>query len=172
MAARKKKSKAKKTKAKKRTTTKRKTAKKVKRKTAKTKAKKRTTKRAKAKTKAKRTTTTTAKAIKTGPIGKVSKMYTKSTLLTTLSERTGLSRKEVGTVIEELVNVVEAHVKRGGPGKFTLPGVLKMTVKNVPARKARKGINPFTGEPTIFKAKPASRKVKVTPLKALKEMAS
>lgn len=171
MAARKKKSKAKKTKAKKRTTTKRKTAKKVKRKTAKTKAKKRTTKSTKAKTKAKRTTTT-MKAIKTGPIGRVSKMYTKSTLLTTLSERTGLSRKEVGTVIEELVNVVEAHVKPGGPGKFTLPGVLKMTVKNVPARKARKGINPFTGEPTIFKAKPASRKVKVTPLKALKEMAS
>ena len=168
MAARKK-SRAKK--AKKRTTTKRKTTTKARRTPAKRKTKsKRTTKRAK-----KRTTkvkSTKSMVVKSGPMGRVSKMYTKSTLLSTLSDRTGLSRKEVSAVIEELTNVVEAHVKRGGPGKFTLPGVLKMTVKNVPARKARKGINPFTGEPTTFKAKPASRKVKVTALKALKEMAS
>lgn len=110
--------------------------------------------------------------VKAGPMGKVSKTFTKGALLSSLSDRTGLSRKEINAVLAELVVVVEAHIKRGGPGKFTLPGVLKMTVKNVPARKARKGINPFTGEPTIFKAKPASRKVKVTALKALKEMAS
>lgn len=106
-----------------------------------------------------------------GPLSRVSRVYTKSTLLNTLSERTGLARKDVNAVLTELTVVVEGHIKRGGPGKFTLPGMLKMTVKNVPAKKARKGINPFTGEPTTFKAKPASRKVRVIALKALKEMA-
>lgn len=111
-----------------------------------------------------------ATKMEAGPLGRVSKVYTKGTLLNTLSERTGLARKDVNLVLAELLVVVEGHLKRGGPGKFTLPGMLKMTVKNVPAKKARKGINPFTGEPTIFKAKPASRKVRVTPLKALKEL--
>jgi nucleoid DNA-binding protein len=116
----------------------------------------------------------TAKALKvvSGPLSKVSKVFTKSTLLSTLSERTGVAKKDVTAVLNELTTVVEGHLKKGGPGKFTLPGMLKMTVKNAPARKARKGINPFTGEPTTFKAKPASRKVKVTALKALKEMVS
>ncbi|HSX19974.1 MAG TPA: HU family DNA-binding protein [Gammaproteobacteria bacterium] len=112
-----------------------------------------------------------ASASMSGPLSRVSKVYTKGTLLTTISERTGLPRKDVGAVLTELTVVVEGHLKRGGPGQFTLPGMLKMKVKNVPAKKARKGINPFTGEPTTFKAKPASRKVRVTPLKALKEMA-
>lgn len=110
-------------------------------------------------------------AVSAGPLSRVSKVYTKGTLLSTLSERTGVARKDVGAILTELTVIVEGHLKRGGPGKFTLPGMLKMTVKNVPARKARKGINPFTGEPTTFKAKPASRKVRVTALKALKEMA-
>lgn len=149
-------------------------AKKSKRTTRKTTGKvKRKTTRGKSKAKSSRTAKSATKAVaNTGPLSKVSKMYTKSALLSTLSERTGLSRKEVGAVLTELGVVIEGHVKRGGPGKFAIPGVLKMTVKNVPARKARKGINPFTGEPTIFKAKPASRKVKITALKALKEMAS
>jgi nucleoid DNA-binding protein len=140
----------------------------AKRKTVKRKAvaKKTTAKKAKKVKKA-----SAVKAVVTGPLGKVSKVYTKGTLLTTLSERTGLARKDVGAVFAELTTIVEGHLKRTGPGKFTLPGMLKMTVKNVPAKKARKGVNPFTGEPTTFKAKPASRKVRVTALKALKEMA-
>ncbi len=137
----------------------------VKRKTA---AKKSTAKKTK---KTKKASKTATKAVVAGPLSKVSKVYTKGTLLTTLAERTGLARKDVGTVFTELTAIVEGHLKRTGPGKFTLPGMLKMTVKNVPAKKARKGINPFTGEPTTFKAKPASRKVRVTALKALKEMA-
>ncbi len=112
-----------------------------------------------------------AASVASGPLPRVSSVYTKSTLLTTLAERTGMARKDVSNLMNELVVVIEGHVKRGGPGKFTLPGLCKMTVKNVPAKKARKGINPFTGEPTTFKAKPASRKVRVTALKALKEMA-
>jgi len=170
MAARKKSAKKTKAKKAKRTTTKRKATSKRK-----TTAKKKTTKRkSKAKTKTKRTTRAKTKKTTTTskPLGRVSTMYTKSKLVTALSDRTGLSKKEIQGVLEELGMIIEGHVKRGSIGKFTLPGVLKMTVKNVPARKARKGINPFTGEPTIFKAKPASRKVKVTALKALKEMAS
>lgn len=136
----------------------------VKKSTAKKSTAKRTTKKAKP-------AKSTKQAVNTGPIGKISSVYTKSALLSTLAERTGLGKKDVSNVLEQLTTVVEAHIKRGGPGKFTLPGMLKMTVKAVPAKKARKGINPFTGEPTTFKAKPASRKIKVTALKALKDMA-
>jgi nucleoid DNA-binding protein len=57
-------------------------------------------------------------------------------------------------------------------GEFTIPGVMKITTVKKPARKARKGINPFTGEETVFKAKPASTAVKVRPLKKLKEFAA
>lgn len=156
MAARKKRAKTTKAKVK---TTKRSTAKK-------------TTAKAKKSTKTKTAKAKPAKPVVAGPLGKVSNVFTKSTLLATLSDRTGLPKKDVGAVLTELTVVVEGHLKKGGPGKFTLPGMLKMTVKNAPAKKARKGINPFTGEPTIFKAKPASRKVKVTALKALKEMVS
>lgn len=156
MAARKKSAKKTKSTAKKSSTTKRKS-------TVKKAAAKRTTRKASK-------PSATAKVV-SGPLGKVARVYTKGTLLTTISERTGLGRKEVGLVLSELTTIVEGHIKRGGPGKFTLPGVLKMSVKNVPARKARKGVNPFTGEPTIFKAKPASRKVRIIALKALKEMA-
>jgi nucleoid DNA-binding protein len=138
---------------------------KTKAKTTKRKGVKRTAKKTSAKKKAPK-----AKAVSAGPLGRVSKIYTKSTLLSTLSDRTGVPKREVGLVLSELTTVVEGHLKKGGPGKFTLPGMLKMVVKNSPARKARKGINPFTGEPTTFKAKPASKKVKVTALKALKEM--
>lgn len=97
--------------------------------------------------------------------------YTKSTLYSELSERTGLTRKEVASVFDNLGDIVEGHVKRNGAGTFTMPGMLKVKVVKKPATKARKGINPFTGEPTVFKAKPARNVVKVLPLKALKEMA-
>ena len=60
-------------------------------------------------------------------------------------------------------------MQKGAVEKFVLPGLLKMTVKKVAAKKARKGISPFTGEEIMFKAKPASRKVKILPLKNLKE---
>jgi nucleoid DNA-binding protein len=69
-----------------------------------------------------------------------------------------------------LAIIIERHIKTRAPGKFILPGLIKVQVKRKPATKARKGINPFTGEMTTFKAKPARRVVKVTPLKKLKEM--
>jgi len=107
----------------------------------------------------------------TKALPKASNPYTKTELFTVLAERTDLTKKDVAAVFSELTNVIEAHMKKGAVGKFTMPGLVKLTVKKVAAKKARKGANPFTGEPTIFKAKPASRKVKATPLKALKDLA-
>jgi len=116
----------------------------------------------------------TIKAIKAttakSPFSKISKAYTKSVLLSTLAARTCLARKEVNNVLSQLSAIIAAHLKKGGPDKFMLPGLLKLVVKQVPAKKARAGINPFTGEKTTFKAKPASRKIKITALKPLKEM--
>jgi len=93
---------------------------------------------------------------------------TKSEVLMQISKDTGLSRKQVSAVFESLSGVVKKSLK--GPGLFTLPGLLKMKVVKKPATKAREGINPFTGEKMMFKAKPASKKVKVLPLKSLKAM--
>jgi nucleoid DNA-binding protein len=100
----------------------------------------------------------------------VSKPYSKSQLIACITEKTGLQRKQVLSVFESLEDVITAHVASRGPGSFTLPGLLKMVIQQKPATKARKGINPFTGEPTIFKAKPARRAIKIRALKKLKEM--
>lgn len=96
--------------------------------------------------------------------------YNKTQIVTDISESTSLSKKEVGAVIDELGNLIERHVKKNACGEFVLPGLLKINTVKKPAKKARKGINPFTGEETMFKAKPASTVVKVRPLKKLKEM--
>ena len=69
-------------------------------------------------------------------------------------------------------NLIERSIKKRSVGEFTIPGVMKITTVKKPARKARKGINPFTGEETVFKAKPASIAVKIRPLKKLKEYAA
>ena len=66
---------------------------------------------------------------------------------------------------------MQRHLRKGAAGEFTIPGLMKCVVKRKPATKARKGINPFTGEEIMFKAKPARNVVKVRPLKKLKEMA-
>ncbi|MBA3581230.1 MAG: HU family DNA-binding protein [Gammaproteobacteria bacterium] len=95
---------------------------------------------------------------------------TKSEIYTTISEQTELSRKQVASVFDALSGLIEKNLKSRGPGFFTLPGLLKIKVIKKPATKARKGINPFTGEEMVFKAKPARKAVKVLPLKALKEM--
>ncbi|MBB3168871.1 HU family DNA-binding protein [Simiduia aestuariiviva] len=101
----------------------------------------------------------------------VSERFTKTQIVTHIAETTELSKKEVSAVLEELGNVIEAHIKKRACGEFVLPGMLKINTVKKPAKKARKGINPFTGEETMFKAKPASTSVKIRPLKKLKEMA-
>ncbi|KPJ90933.1 MAG: hypothetical protein AMJ53_12630 [Gammaproteobacteria bacterium SG8_11] len=97
--------------------------------------------------------------------------YTKSQLIASIAEETELTKKQVTAVFDSLTGIIEGHIKRNAAGQFTLPGLLKMKVVRKPATKARKGINPFTGEETVFKAKPARNVVKILPLKAAKEMA-
>jgi DNA-binding protein HU-beta len=93
---------------------------------------------------------------------------TKSEVLITISKDTGLSRKQVNQVFDSLSGVIKKSLR--GNGLFTLPGLMKMKVVKKPATKAREGVNPFTGEKMMFKAKPASKKVRVMPLKSLKAM--
>ncbi|MAO61237.1 HU family DNA-binding protein [Alloalcanivorax profundimaris] len=97
---------------------------------------------------------------------------TKSQMITQISDKTGLTKKDVNGVFDELTEIMEGHLKkRGGAGQFTMPGLFKAVTQKKPATKARKGINPFTGEETTFAAKPARTVVKVRPLKKLKDMA-
>ncbi|WP_420907162.1 HU family DNA-binding protein [Venatoribacter cucullus] len=90
-----------------------------------------------------------------------------------IAEVTGLTRKDVNAVMDELSSIIERHIKKRGVGEFTLPGLLKIKTVKKPAQKARKGVpNPFRpGETMDVAAKPASTKVKVLPLKKLKDMA-
>lgn len=98
------------------------------------------------------------------------KPLTKSEVLNSLSESSGLSKKEVAGVLEDLGELIAKNLNRRGPGVFNVPGLMKVKVVRKPATKARKGINPFTKEETVFKAKPARNVVKIQPLKALKDM--
>jgi nucleoid DNA-binding protein len=98
--------------------------------------------------------------------------FNKTQILDHIAAATSLSRKQVSAVIEGLADVIEAHVKKNAVGEFVLPGLLKIQTVRKPAVKARKGINPFTKEEVMFKAKPASTSIKVRPLKKLKDMAS
>jgi len=101
----------------------------------------------------------------------VKESMSKSALFAHLSEVTGVSKKDVSAIFAELGVVIERHVKKNSVEEFKLPGLLKIKVVTKPARKARKGINPFTGEEVMFKAKPKSRVIKVQALKSLKDMA-
>ncbi len=100
----------------------------------------------------------------------VKKPTTKSETFTYISDKTGLTKKDVGAVFESLSNLIKRDLRRNGPGVYTVPGLMKIKVVRKPATKARKGVNPFTGEPMTFKAKPARNVVKVLALKALKDM--
>jgi nucleoid DNA-binding protein len=103
--------------------------------------------------------------------GNTKRPPTKSEIYTTIADDTGLTKKDVAAVFDSLSGQIKKNLGgRGAPGMFTVPGLLKMRVVKKPARKARKGVNPFTGEEMMFKAKPASKTVKVAALKGLKEM--
>ncbi len=93
---------------------------------------------------------------------------TKSQIVAAVAGQTDLSKKQVGSVLEALTGQMKRALK--GNGVFTLPGVCKMRVVKKPATKAREGVNPFTGEKMMIKAKPASKKVRIRALKNLNEM--
>jgi nucleoid DNA-binding protein len=102
----------------------------------------------------------------------VKRVLSKSALVHHLAGTSGAAAKDVRAVIAALEETIRASVGKKGPRTFVLPGLLKITAVAVPAKPARKGVNPFTGEETVFKAKPASVKVKVRPMKRLKDAAT
>ena len=99
------------------------------------------------------------------------KAATKSEILTNIATATELTRKQVGSVLDALAQQIKAAVGKKGPGVFAVPGLMKILVVNKPATKARMGINPFTKQEQMFKAKPARRVIKIRALKALKDFA-
>jgi nucleoid DNA-binding protein len=103
----------------------------------------------------------------------ISEKFTKTAILTAIADDSGLSKKQVGSVLDGLTDLIERHLKKRGAGEFTLPGLLKIKAVKRPARPARKGVpNPFKpGELMDIPKKPASIRVKVLPLKKLKGFA-
>ncbi|ESH92419.1 HU family DNA-binding protein [Cupriavidus gilardii] len=97
--------------------------------------------------------------------------FNKSSLVAHLVAQTQVEPKAVKTVLAHLENTIVSALHKKGAGEFTLPGLLKITAQQVPAKKKRFGKDPFTGEERWFPAKPASVKVKVRPLKKLKDAA-
>ncbi len=95
---------------------------------------------------------------------------TKSQILGDIGDQTGLTKKEVASVFEEMATLIKKDLGRRGPGTFTVPGLMKIRVVRKPATKARRGINPFTGEEMMFKARPARNVVKCLALKGLKDL--
>ncbi|MGH1471499.1 MAG: HU family DNA-binding protein [Cellvibrionaceae bacterium] len=126
---------------------------------------------AKKKAPAKKTAKKAAPKAAPAKVKAIKERYSKTQILNHISESTELTRKEVSSVLDELSAIIEGHISKRGAGEFVLPGLMKIVTVKKPAKKARKGINPFTGEETMFKAKPASIQVKVRPLKKMKEMA-
>lgn len=106
------------------------------------------------------------------PAPAIKTKMTKGQIVASLAESTDLTKKQITSVMDEMHELMERSIKKRSIGEFTVPGMFKITTVKKPARKARKGINPFTGEETMFKAKPASIAVKIRPLKKLKEFAS
>merc|ERR1719359_2816518 len=108
------------------------------------------------------------KAMKAMKSMKAGGAMTQTAVFTSVAESTGLKTKDVKGVVEALMGVAVEQVKKSG--SFKLAGMLNMKLKNKPATPARKGVNPFTKEPCVFKAKPASKTVRCLPMKKLKEM--
>ena len=115
-------------------------------------------------------------AVAKAPVAKkvtaaITAKMSKSQIYTDVATSTGLNRKQVASVLEELESLISRSVSKKGVGEFTVPGLLKITTVKKPATKARKGVSPFTGEEITFKAKPARTIIKVRPLKKLKTFA-
>ena len=98
------------------------------------------------------------------------KAASKSEIYASLSEKTGLSKKQIASVFEAMSEMIAKDLGKKGPGQFVVPGLLKLKVQSKPPTKERPGINPFTKEPTIIKAKPARNVVKAVLLKHVKEL--
>ena len=98
------------------------------------------------------------------------KPMTKTEIVAALTEATELTKQQVTGLFDELAKLIGKNLDDDGPGEFAIPGLMKIKVVRKPATEERKGINPFTKEETVFKAKPARNVVKIVPLKGLKDM--
>jgi nucleoid DNA-binding protein len=94
----------------------------------------------------------------------------KSDVFATIGQHAGLHRRDVAAVFHALGSLIKADLSKSGSGVFKVPGMMRITVTRKPATKARMGINPFTKEEVMFKAKPARNVVRVRPLRGLKDM--
>lgn len=122
--------------------------------------------------KAARRSTTARKSVemKTPQIPSAKDPRSKSEVLKILADNSELSKKQVQRVFDVLGAMIKKDLGKAGPGVVNVAGMMKVTVQRKPATKARKGVNPFTGEEMMFKAKPARNVIKVRPLKALKDL--
>jgi nucleoid DNA-binding protein len=98
------------------------------------------------------------------------KPLSKSQVIGNIADETGLTKKDVSRVFDALGEEIRRSLGKSGAGVFNVAGLMKVKVVRKPATKEREGVNPFTGEKMMYKAKPARNVVKVLPLKALKEM--
>jgi nucleoid DNA-binding protein len=94
----------------------------------------------------------------------------KSDVFGTIGQHAGIHRRDVAAVFHVMGSLIKADLSKGGTGVFKVPGLMRITVARKPATKERMGINPFTKEQVMFKAKPARNVVRVRPLRGLKEM--
>jgi nucleoid DNA-binding protein len=99
-----------------------------------------------------------------------SNKLTKAQVIAALAESSGLDKRSVSGVFDALSDLVKKQLGDGGPGEIVIPGLVKLKAKSTPATQDREGIHPFTKQPTIIKGKPASRKIRATPIKALKDL--
>ena len=105
-------------------------------------------------------------------MAKATKPPSKTEIFASIAETTGLAKRDVSAVFDSLNEQIKKALSGRGPKSFTIHGLCKIVVQHKPATKERKGINPFTKEETVFKAKPARNVVKIRPLKKLKDMVS
>ena len=98
------------------------------------------------------------------------KRLTKAQVVGEVASATELDKKSVNRVFEALQELIRKQLSARGPGEFVVPGLVKLRVVKKPATKERQGINPFTKKPITIPAKPASKKVRATALKALKDL--
>jgi nucleoid DNA-binding protein len=110
-------------------------------------------------------------AVAAAPLKPIKDTFTKASLTIHLAERSGVEPKAAKALLAALEETVLASIQKKGAKEFTLPGLLKVVAQDVPAKKKRFGKDPFTGEDKWFAAKPASVRLKVRPLKKLKDAA-
>ena len=101
----------------------------------------------------------------------IAKAFSKTEIAQSIAGMVGIAKKQAIETIEALTHIINSHISKKGPGVFVFPGLAKFVVARKPATKARKGVNPFTGQPMTFAAKPARNIVKIRALKRLKDVA-